>query len=282
MISRCIFSAILMFSAWALAADEYKTITIQNSYIKLDILPDSCGRISSIKFLPENLELMMPYKESTVSQDPLLPEIIESNGGGAKEWLWGKKPISRMAMADIKVKEDKNSGTKTVSMYSRYYMSENVSLFKTVEISKGNCFFSARLKIKNIDKQSAEIALWENLIPLIGKKSGDSVIIPAAGNVKEAGGKTMHLLSDDALVTETSSSELKEDYFAPARGWIARFSKEQNLVFAIRTKMENLKPDGFFYRWKNDDGSIFTQEIIFSKVSLAPEEEKEYVIDYII
>lgn len=260
--------------------DTQKRIVISNDLIKATILSDSIGCVSSMIFLPENMEIMMPYKESRKMIDPLLPEVFESNNSGAKQWVWGKKPVPNIQMGNIKT--SKTEAGIAIAMDSQYYMSENIYLLKELSLEDKSSLLSVKIKVKNKNQEPYDFALWENIIPMLGKNSPDTLIIPCAGNVKEIDGRKMLSLPEDTLLTENSKSETVEGFFAPARPWLGRFSEERDLLFVVSTRMADLKPAGFFYRWKNNAMMILTQEIIFSKVKLAAGEEKEYLIEYML
>jgi hypothetical protein len=252
-----------------------KTIAIQNSLVSFEVIPSSCGRIASVKFLTENTECILPYKEEGLNIDPLLPTIIKSNRSGFKEWFWKEKYIEQGQMS---IKQEGNKNKLKLTLSKKHYMSLDIDLTRQMTLVKDSSKIVIRSAVKNIGKVPLNTSLWLNNIPQLGSKN-QLTIVPTKAVNKSINERAVIKVQEDELITIDGKSE-SSTFCAPARNWIARIDPENKISLVTRTDFKNLTPEGLFYIWQGK--GIATKEIIFTPKVFKKGKEENYSYEMMI
>jgi hypothetical protein len=257
----CVSEKIVKTKAYGLPA--YK---ISNQFISMTVLPDSNGRIADLKY--DGIDLLFPYQEKRVIEDPLLPEMVFSNMSGCKEWFWGKVPLSNCTMNVTSAMKKANQ--VELDMVGRYYQSQDFSLRRRLILEKSVSAVTVETTLKNLAEEPESATLWVNIIPN-NLSGGGKAVYPVRGKADYAAGRAVTRYPEDQVVT-TETQMGKNNFLVPGQPWTARVYPRQKIVMVFATDMANLAPDGAFYSWHGpkDGEEIRTMEIIYSPIKLAP------------
>jgi hypothetical protein len=256
---------------------------IQNKYLKVSIIPGANGRIASLILLKNNQEMLKPYTEKREQVDPLLPEMVFSNNGGCKEWLWGTRwkniPNSKMTVSGIKQSE-KNVD---LTLFSKGYMSSPIQLTKRFSLQTDALQVNMDIDLMNTSEKAEKLSLWLNLIPNSDTPK-DYSILPVAGNSPYAGRKnTLSGSRDEIRYFYRHNSA--ESYIAPGASWNARFLKKPDAMLVISLgKKSDVRPDGIYYMWRGrlNGQEVITQEAILAPIILKAGIKKNYKIKLMV
>ena len=248
-------------------------VSMENSFLKLTVLPDSNGRIANIKYIPADTELLRPYREERKVIDPLLPKMISSNLGGYKEWLWGVRPIyNTMKIVGLK------SAPKRIELGldCKYYMSKLLDLKRNIILNRDSSSILIKTRLKNIGKKAQDVKLWVNTIPDTTVKTG-STVYPVKGGVKFIDRYSTLYSKEDCLHKFRDNAE--SNFFATvAQPWCARVFEDKNFVMVYSFATQNNSSDMMFYSWKGKSDGIpcITIETIYPSIKLQPGKTAEY------
>ncbi len=232
---------------------------LQNSYLKLTIIPQSNGRISALDYRPDNLPLFQKYTETREKVSPLLPKIVLSNRNGYKLWLWGK---NSMANCNLKVSNTVNNEQgMNITMNGRNYMAQPFMITQAIALPRNAAVVNIKTTILNASPTSKYITLWINSVPAeVGQ-----TIYPIKGGLKRVQGRSVKQVNMDMLLRQ--NTQAAPNFFAaPVQPWIARSFPQQKLIMAYVTDAKNLIPGGLFYTWHGAKAGekITSLEMIFA------------------
>ena len=244
-----------------------------NNFLKLTVLPSSNGRISNIKYIPADTELLRPYHEERKVIDPLLPKMISSNRGGYKEWLWGVRPINNtMEIVGLKNTPEQID----LGLDCKYYMSKLLDLKRNIILNSDSSSIFIRTKVKNIGKDVQDVKLWVNTIPDTTVKTG-STVYPVKGGVKFIDRYSTLYSKEDCLHKFKDNAE-SNFFAAAAQPWCARIFEDKNFIMVYSFTTKNNSSDMMFYSWKgkNDGIPCITIETVYPNIKLQPGKTVEY------
>jgi hypothetical protein len=284
-----LFAAITALNSFAAVKIEtgkvcgLETRTIENKFFKLTVIPDACGRISSLFIKDKGYEMLFNYSEVRRQEDPLLPEMVFSNNGGIKEWFWQKRwnniPDSKMTVTDCTA----SSEQAQIKLFSKGYMSSPIQVSKKLSVEENSLNIRLDISLKNAGNKNEKFALWINSIPEVDTTC-DYSLIPVAGSTPIVNNRAT-LSGEEKQLWRFDFSKSSDKFIAPGANWSALYIKKINTMMLISIpNSKNLIPGGMFYMWRGriQGKEVITQEIIFPPLSLAPEQGKKYTVDLMI
>lgn len=239
---------------------EFKHVTLENKYLKLQFLPASMGRLSRLELKPKGINLLREYKAIQTARSPLFCPISD-NSAGIRELYWGKGIMGSTAPMKI-TSRSKNS----LSLFARHYANTKSSLNRTISIIPGSTIIQFKTSITANSPQKQKIAVWLNIIPSTAAKN--TPLIPAKGGMNKANNRKVFFNKNDSII----SGSLGGSYIAPARPWLATAYPGPGIIMALVFPEKQLLPDGFFYTWQGNScgKKIKTIEAIMAKKCIAP------------
>ncbi|MFA6931259.1 MAG: hypothetical protein WCT05_13120 [Lentisphaeria bacterium] len=240
-------------------------IRLANSRLELTFLPDSMGRISQIRHIALQKDLLQPYRQKILQGNPLFAPST-SNSCGIRELFWGIK----MTGSDIPMQLVRQNDDK-IEFSSPHYGNTAFSLHRTLHLLPDSLILEFSLNVRNNAKVTSAYSLWFNLLPALPI----SAMMPVKGGAQPVRGRGLQKLADEDTLFAGKAGQY---FFAPAAPWAAAHLKSANLLMVICFDPEDMQPDGFFYSWGGitTNGEIHTFEPVFGNRKLNPGETHEH------
>ncbi len=254
------------------------SIVLSNRYLQAETVPAALGGVAGLRWLPGNLEMMIPFKYSVETHD-LIPDRPSATVGG-KILIWGRQNL--MAQPMTVTGTSSNPEKCGVEFVNPYYQGTSWRLERRIELERDTAALVIEMTVINTAAEPATVTLWENLVAQLDAEKMDAVIIPVRGQIHKVGSRGVQFFPEDTLFIDDAGVKTQVIFTAPARNWIARRNPKTNLILALRTNMDDLLPQGLFYVWKQMGGVIHSMEIIFSPIELAPGKSKDYRLEYMV
>lgn len=237
---------------------KFEAAVMDNRYLTLEFLPDTMGRISSIRYRPTDTELLSPYKALILRGNPLF-EPMRDNGCGIRELLWGVT----MTGASIPVATESRT-RESITFSSDYYGNTNFGLRRCVRLPPESLVIETSLEIRNNGITPASYSVWLNLLPAAPAVP----VIPAAAKRSARGRGERWVPPYDTIFPGLQG----EASVTPAQYWAGAVLAGRNLVWACEAPAAEFEPDGFFYSWQGNtqNGRICTFEPVLGSRKLPP------------
>ena len=237
---------------------KFEAAALENRYLALEFLPESMGRISSIRYRPSGKELLSPYKAVILRGNPLF-EPVRDNGCGIRELLWGVT----MTGASIPVATESQT-RESITFSSGYYGNTNFGLKRHVRLLPDSLIIETSLEIRNNGGTPASYSVWLNLLPATPAVP----VIPAAAK-RPARGRGARWVPPCATIFSGLPGEAS---VSPAQCWAGAVLEGGSLVWACEAPSAEFEPDGFFYSWQGNtqSGKVCTFEPVFGSRRLPP------------
>ena len=237
-----------------------------NEHLELTFLPDSMGRISQIRHLGKDLELLQPYRQKQLKGNPLF-EPGSGNSAGIREMFWGAK-MSALHNPMRQLHKDQEQ----ICFASRHYGNSNFALQRLVRLLPDSAIIDFSVQIENSGgKRDAVYSIWLNILPRLPLKA----MLPVKGGLQSMRGRGKQKFAEHDLVFSGAAGEQR---LPPAAAWLAAYLEEADLLMLLSLEPEELLPDGFLYSWggRLKEGPINTFEAVFGSRRLQPGEEQKH------
>ncbi len=240
-------------------------VSMANSRLELTFLPDSMGRISQIRHLALQKDLLLPYRQRILLGNPLFAPST-SNSCGIRELFWGIK----MTGSDIPMQLVRQTADQ-IEFNSPHYGNTAFGLQRNLHLVPDSMILEFSLNVRNNTKAIAEYSLWFNLLPVLPI----TAMIPVKGGAQPVRGRGLQKLADEDTLFAGKAGQY---FYAPAAPWAAARLESAGLLMVICFEPEEMQPDGFFYSWGGitANGEMRTFEPVFGSRSLKPGEAHEH------
>lgn len=240
-------------------------VSMANSLLKLTFLPDSMGRISQIRHLKLQKDLLQPYNQKILLGNPLFAPST-SNSCGIRELFWGIK----MTGSDIPMQLVRQIAD-LIEFNSPHYGNTAFGLKRNVHLVPDSMILEFSIEVQNNASTSAAHSLWFNLLPVLPL----TAIMPVKGGAQPVRGRGLQKLADDDTLFAGKAGQY---FYAPAAPWAAARLESADLLMVICFEAKDMQPDGFFYTWggTTSNGEMRTFEPVFGSRNLAPGETHEH------
>lgn len=296
-----IFLVILLFPGGTLFADcsisrgnfdGYETVVLENSLIRVVVIPDSSGRIAEFALKPaaENL-----FPQLQVKRFPLTSkvELATGNFAGFEDWIWEIGLVNRVARYQCKVIRE----TKESCVVQLTYAAGALYHFeRTLTIGKDSAELLIETQITNPTKEPKEYSYWAHMCVLPGQEkylcdTNKMKVFAPTGKDERKAQKTKKLpkmvaVEKDTVFEKTFSGEAN-DFFVPRQGWWAMFNQPKKAALIQLVPLDEIAGDGCFYTNSGNDNTelpgdrpdpkvMYTMELIYSSQTIPPGGRKTY------
>ena len=252
---------------------------LSNAFVKLVVLPQSSGRISSLIFTDADGASVIPPLMETVRSEPLLPDEVHSNRIGYTDWFWGKHvPPKRNYAYEI---IDQTAQTCAVRLQHRI---DDLKIERTVRLRSQSMIVEQTVTLTNIGDQPVTPTYWAHLvldgslfIPSDG--SGSTSYVPIGVGSNRRKGRRCIDATKPGVTRWTQP--LGQTFFLPGEPWLVRLACNKPVAVGMRMDAQGLDPDGMLYIWEGDTGDspAVTIEMIAGDLTLTPGEAKTYSVE---
>ncbi len=253
---------------------------MQNKYLRAEVVPLATGMLAGLQYRTTKKNLIQPF-EYTVERMDLIPDRPVANAVGSRILLWGGK---NLWCQEMKVIDQKNTPDSCeLELFNKFYHTMPLNFKRKFRLEKDRAALQVEFTAKNVSKKAQTFTFWENMVAQLHDSTMDEVLLPGRGKIGKVGTRGVQLLPRDQIFVDDNDVFAKDVFIAPARGWLARRNPDSSVILAIRSKFDNVHPEGFFYTWKKQSGSpLHTMEIIFNPIVLEADEEKSYSLEYLV
>jgi hypothetical protein len=253
---------------------------MENRFLRAEVVPQSCGAVIALRYLPLAADLMPPF-EYTVEKIDLLPDQVQVSSGGGRTLFWGMPYLAAQNMAV----ENESAGAEraTLDLLGRYYQGISCTMRRQLSLEHDASLLKLGITLTNSGSTPLTLRPWDNLVVYLNPEKKDDILIPGRGGTSKVGTVGVQPLEQDRIYVRGISDFAKDVRIAAARNWVARRNDASPLIFAVRLTSEPMSPDGFFYSWGQGGNSpLQTMEAVLPPVELAPGKERSYELEYLV
>lgn len=234
---------------------QQEMIRLASPFFAIEIMPQSAGRISSVKLPPPYGELLAPSEISVVEETPLF-RYPKDNMNGIFELFWGEKLNGSNPM------QIQEKTPYSVTLESRFYGNLLLDLRRKISICPDALEIRVQSIFTNRSGKSWKLRPW---IHLVGTHPSSPQIPQQPGTHRRPG----FGIVGDASVPKLFTFNKNNNFIPPGADWIGTRLNGKKVVWALILPENTLQNDGIFYSWGDGkDNGIQTSEIIWPEFQL--------------
>lgn len=281
----------------------YKTLTLENKYIKAIIAPELNGMILSYYHKPSKTEYLHPYQEQAKEVSPLLEltgKTVEHNSGGYKDWVWGTPANNSIVRYDWEIIE---RGPKVIAIELQRKPDnfQALTLRKIIRLEEDSTILENQIYIEN--QTDSPYFYWghgminiggmfnydvSNFIPLQRFNIDDKNI---EANRLDKRLQRAALVEKAGVINRQVTMNVPSLFVLPSSNWWAVANPARKIIIGQIFSSGQLEKEHILLHcycgkiWDNQSGSflatipMMTQEIIFPPVN--PGSTAELQIDFV-
>ncbi|MBE6365866.1 MAG: hypothetical protein E7053_09015 [Lentisphaerae bacterium] len=230
-------------------------ILLASPRLAIEIMPESAGRISSIKLPAPYGELLAPSRVSEIEETPLF-RYPKDNMNGIFELFWenrinGSNPMRVVAQTQ-----------NSLTMECRFY--GNILLDLTRQITLVPDALEIRVQ-STFTNRSGKVWKLRPWIHLVGTAPSSPQIPQQPGTHRRPGFGIVGNAPAPKLFTFNKNN----NFLPPGANWLGVKLNGKKIVWALTLPEKTLQNDGIFYSWGDGNrGGIQTSEVIWPEFQL--------------
>lgn len=251
--------------SWA----EEATVTLETGRLRVEILPESSGRVVSLYDKQDQIEHFEKLEERVDAFSPLVPPWIESNQAGLKDWFWKKRnPVRTEFELTGKGESEIGPWAKVVGKVGTVEVERRVTLLKSAPAVRID------LRLRSATKQTVSYwmhAVIAHHIYLDPKTDKGWIAGVFSQETTPHQGRAMFRVPKPGV--QKMETGFGDYAFVPAGHWFARIAPGRPLALVVVTKKSFIGSEGFFYTWQDPQTRIMSLETIWPPAEIGPKEE---------
>jgi len=258
----------------------FNSVTLENEFLKVTVLPEKSGRIAEFIYKPEGSNYFLPYQEKSKDNNPLLAlaGTVDHNFGGWEDWFWEVGPQKTRLTYQFLIERKEDSVSLVLK---RPGGQGNINLERIITLTERSQVLKVDVKIKN--QTSQEYSYWMHSMVQVGGDFNydDYNIIPlrkCPEKVPLSLYNQTEIVSEEMLLKRRFVKDVGPMYLA-GQPWWAVGDGKKDFGFGQVIRPESLiKERTVFYAWCGEEWGkpAMSQEIIFPPVKSG--EERIYTI----
>ncbi len=238
---------------------QQEIITLSSPLLAIEIMPESAGRISSIKLPAPYGELLAPSRISDIEETPLF-RYAKDNMNGIFELFWENK-LNGNSRMPVQEKTD-----SYLVLDGRFYGNIQLDLKRQITLIPDALEIRIQSTFTNRSGKMWKLRPW---IHLVGMP-------PSIPQIPQQPGT--HYRPGFGIVGNASRPELftfnkNNNFLPPGANYLGVKLAGKKVVWALMLPERTLQNDGIFYSWGDGNrGGIQTSEIIWPEFQLQNDE----------
>ncbi len=240
------------------------SVILETDTLRIEVLPESSGRITSLYDKRSELEHIEPLREETDFFSPLVPAFIQSNQAGFKDWFWGRRiaPKIPFVVDDYSYSAD----SPWVRLSGEV---DGVEITRTITLDRDTD--SVLVEVRLSSQVERTVSYWAHLVlnhlHYLDPETGEGIV---AGRFLAGAGHRQGraLVRLESSGQQTFATRIGDYAFATQEALFTRMRPKGGEGLTLTADPLFLSGEGFFYTWQN--AGTVTLEAVWPPVKLSP------------